>query len=135
MNTRCKSTAHCRHDCPTSTQKYMNTRLLRCIAALVTLCAALFGPARAHGQVFVTVDPSQNWIGYMNVFTLGNAYEFGFVDGPAALQATFTTNQLILQPNTNVWETTDTAWVQADGHTPNDIMDANILYVQNDTLY
>ena len=111
----------------------MNTRLLRCIAAVVTLCAALFGSARANAQVFVTVDPSQNWLGFMNVFTLGNAYEFGFVDAPAALQANFTTNQLILQPNTNVWETNDTAWVQGDGKTPNDIMDAN-MYVQNDTL-
>ncbi len=69
----------------------------------------------------------------MNVFTLGNTYEFGFADSTAALQAAFTTNQLILQPNTNVWETNDTAWVQADGKTPNDIMDAN-MYVQNDTL-
>ena len=91
----------------------------------------------------VTVDPTQNWIGYMNVFALpasgpsplGGAYEFGTSWATALLTADFIGNntELMLAPCTNVWETNDTYWVQADGMTPNKIMDAS-MYVQNDSL-
>jgi hypothetical protein len=85
----------------------------------------------------VTVDPSQAWSGYMNVSDLpaaGGAYDYGSVWGTADLRAAFTTtNQLTLSPCTNVWETTNTYYVQGDGVTPNKIMDAS-MYVQNDQL-
>ncbi|MBW8864204.1 MAG: hypothetical protein JF609_04625, partial [Verrucomicrobia bacterium] len=52
----------------------------------------------------------------------------------SALRGSFvSTNQLLLQPDTNVWETSDTFWVQADTVTPNKMMDAS-FYVQKDSL-
>jgi hypothetical protein len=111
----------------------LNTHL----AVLLSVATLSLGLAKSHAQALVKVDPNQNWIGYMNVFQLpanGGGYGFGSVWGTSALRAGFTgTNQLILQPCTNVWETLDTVWVQADGVTPNEIMDAN-FYVQDDTL-
>jgi hypothetical protein len=95
--------------------------------------------AAAGPSATVTVDPSQSWIGYMNVFDLpvsaggdGN-YVFGNPWATTDLQAYFTTTNLTLEPCTNIWETTDTFYVQANGTTPNKSMDAS-LYVQNDNL-
>jgi hypothetical protein len=87
-------------------------------------------------QTTVNVDPGSPWIGYMNVFNLpadGGAYQFGGSWGTADLRAAFSGNTLTLAPCTNVWETTDTYWVKADGVSPNKQMDAN-MYVQNDAL-
>jgi hypothetical protein len=87
-------------------------------------------------QTIVNVDPASPWVGYMNVFNLpsaGGAYQFGSSWGTADLRAAFAGNTLTFAPCTNVWETTDTYWVQADGVTPNKTMDAN-MYVQNDAL-
>jgi hypothetical protein len=83
--------------------------------------------------VQLTVDPTQNWIGYMNANQFSGADIINEPFGTAALQAYFTGTNLFLLPCTNVWETTDTVYVQANGQTPNAIMDAN-MYVQNDTL-
>jgi hypothetical protein len=115
----------------------MKTPMPKLIVLVLTLCAVLAGSARVNAQALVTVDPSQAWIGYMNVFQLpanGGGYDFGSAWGTGSLQAAFTGNGcLTLSPCTNVWETTDTYWVQADGLTPNQSMDAN-MYVQNDSL-
>jgi PEP-CTERM motif len=96
--------------------------------------------ANANAQTVLTVDPTQSWIGFMNVFAINpggtpnyGAYEFGSAWGTADLQASFAGPVLTLSPCTNVWETTDTYWVQADGMTPNKWMDAS-MYVQNDAL-
>jgi hypothetical protein len=100
-------------------------------------CALLLGAVTAHAQTTnVNVDPTQNWIGYVNVFELpsnGGAYDFGSVWATGALTAYFSDGALFIIPNTNLWETTDTYYVQADGVTPNKIIDAN-MYVQNDAL-
>jgi hypothetical protein len=92
---------------------------------------------RANAQITVQVDPHvATWIGFMNVFNLpadGGAYQFGNPWGTADLQAAFSGTSLTLAPCTNVWETTDTYWVKADGVSPNKNMDAN-MYVQNDGL-
>jgi hypothetical protein len=114
----------------------MKIRLTKLVALLMALGTILGGTSRLNAQVLVTVDPSQPWIGYMNVFALpanGGGYLFGFVDGTAALRANFSTTNLTLSPCTNVWETTDTSYVQADGRTPAVDMDAN-LYVENNSL-
>jgi hypothetical protein len=93
----------------------------------------------ASAAIEVTVDPSQAWIGYMNVFNIpsqGGGYVFGQPWGTGALTAFFDpsdTVSLTLEPCTNVWETSDTFWVQADKATPNKTCDAS-MYVQNDTL-
>ncbi|HWF19310.1 MAG TPA: hypothetical protein VG754_08580 [Verrucomicrobiae bacterium] len=114
----------------------MKTRISNLMVLFLALCAFVCGTVRVNSQVLVTVDPNQNWIGYMNVFQLpadGGAYEFGSTWGTADLRGVFGTTNLVLSPCTNVWETQDTAWVKADGMTPNDNMDAN-FYVQNDSL-
>jgi hypothetical protein len=109
------------------------------IFSLLTLCA-LFGiTTRGNAQTNITVkvDTSQSWVGFMNWFNLpanGGAYVAGGTWGTAALQAVYLgTTNLDLSPCTNVWETTDTYWVQANGTTPNKIMDAN-FYVDTTSL-
>jgi hypothetical protein len=115
----------------------MKTRIQKLIIPLLALCAFIGGAARVNAQVSVTVDPSQSWVGYMNVFALpvnGGAYIFGQVWGTADLRGAFIgATNLLLQPCTNVWDPANSFWVQADGVTPNTIMDAS-FYVQNDIL-
>jgi hypothetical protein len=115
----------------------MKTRTQKLIMPLLALCAFIGGAAGVKAQVSLTVDPNQPWIGYMNVFALpvdGGAYIFGQSWATSDLRAAFSgTTNLILQPNTNVWETSDTFYVQGDGMTPNTIMDAS-FYVEDNTL-
>ncbi len=114
----------------------MKKTIIQLFILVITSCSCLLAPAGARAQVLLQVDPSQPWIGYMNVFALpvnGGAYEFGFADGTAALQAVFSSTNLVLSPCTNVWETVDTTYVQADGRTPAVDMDAN-FYVENNAL-
>lgn len=102
--------------------------------SILVMCACLGITARVNSQtVQLTVDPTQNWIGYMNAAGFNGANLFNSSYGTAALQAYFVGTNLDLLPCTNVWETTDTTYVQADGKTPNANMDAN-MYVQNDAL-
>lgn len=103
---------------------------------LAICCAAVQCLTTANAQTQLIVDPSQSWIGYMNVFSRpadGGAYQFGGSWGLSDLRGSFSPGQLTLLPCINVWETTDTYWVKADGVTPNKNMDAN-FYVQNDSL-
>lgn len=112
------------------------------LVVMVLAASALFcGAFRANAQTQLLLDPTQNWIGYMNVFNLpsaGGGYQFGSAWGTADLRAHYNSatapyTSLTLTPCTNVWETKDTYWVQPDGVSPNKQMDAN-YYVQNDTL-
>lgn len=97
--------------------------------------ALLFGALCAHAQTQLLLDPTQNWIGYMNVSDLpsaGGGYEFGSSWGTGALTAYYNsdTNELVLIPNTNLWETTDGYWFQTNNDDlPNKQMDAS-YYVQ-----
>jgi hypothetical protein len=110
------------------------------ITALAAL-ALLFGASRGSAQTQLLLDPTQDWVGYMNWFNLpsqGGAYVSGGTWGNADLRANYFPvtsphSEVIIQPCTNVWETKDTYWVQADGLSPNKQMDAS-YYVQNDTL-
>ena len=114
----------------------MNTRTTKLTVFVLTLCALLGGSARVNAQTQLTVDTNQNWIGYMNVSALpanGGAFQFGQAWTNSMLQGGFSGTSLILAPCVNVWETNDDFYVQADGKTPNEIMDAN-FYVQNDAL-
>ena len=102
----------------------------------ITTCALLATTNQGNAQVTVGVDPTQSWIGYMNVFNVpadGGAYQFGNPWGTADLQASFSGSTLTLAPCVNVWETTDTYWVKPDGVSPNKNMDAS-MYVENDLL-
>lgn len=83
----------------------------------------------------VYVDPSQNWIGYMNVFDLSGNYQFGYAAPPADLDAGFTGGVAELTPCTSIYRdhpTNDTAWWNPDG-TGNKNMDAS-FYVEDATL-
>jgi hypothetical protein len=110
---------------------------IKTMAVVGMTACALFGTINhATAQITVGVDPTQSWIGYMNVFELpsnGGGYDFGNSWGTSDLQAIFSGATLTLSPCTNIWETTDTYWVQGDGVSPNKTMDAN-MYVQNDAL-
>jgi hypothetical protein len=91
----------------------------------------------ASAQTYVYVDPSQTWIGYMNVFDLpsnGGGYEFGSAWATADLDATFSGSVLTFTPNTSIDRDApnDPYWWNPDG-SPNKYMDAN-FYVQNDSL-
>jgi hypothetical protein len=71
----------------------------------------------------------------MNVFDLpaqGSGYEFGSSWGTGDLQANFNAGLLTLAPCTNVWNPTDTYWVQG-GSAPYKNMDAS-MYVQSTAL-
>src|ERR1700733_2893263 len=136
MNTNSIPHAICCAHPSTSLIKPMNTRIQRLIVPILTLCALLAGVVRGNSQTLVTVDPTQTWIGYMNVSQLpvnGGGYQFGSSWATGAFQAFFGGTNLTLSPCTNVWETNDAYWVQGDGLTPNEIMDAN-FYVQDNTL-
>lgn len=97
--------------------------------------AALFGTSAALADVNVTVDSSQTWLGFMNVFELpvgGGAYVFGSPWATADLPATFSGPVLRLSPNTNTYNPNDSFWVNPDG-SGNKWMSAN-MYVENPSL-
>jgi hypothetical protein len=116
---------------------HFETLAVTALAVSVFIC----GSFRGNAQTQLLLDPTQKWVGYMNVFALpsaGGAYQFGQPWGTKDLRANYNSSTppystLIIQPCTNVWETTDTYWVQGDGISPNKQTDAS-YYVQNDTL-
>lgn len=101
------------------------------LAASILVC----GFRAANAQTQFLLDPSKNWIGFMNVYALpsaGGGYLFGSAWGTGSLTAYYDshTNILTLIPCTNIWETTDGYWVQTNNNDlPNKQMDAN-YYVQ-----
>lgn len=99
-------------------------------------CALLIGSVTAQSQTTnVYVDPSQNWIGYMNIFDLpsnGGALEFGQAWGTTALPAVFNGSLLTIGPNVNTYNASDPYWANPDG-SGNKTCDAS-FYVQNDAL-
>jgi len=109
---------------------------MKSLAKTVALCALLVTGVRAHAAITVGLDPTQNWIGYMNVFNLpsaGGGYQFGSGWGTADLCATFTGPTLKLTPNTindpsSYWYTPS----GGPGAQGNKIMDAN-FYVEDST--
>lgn len=119
----------------------MKLTLKNLIVKGLILSSVFCGISKSNAQTQLLLDPTQNWIGYMNVFNLpadGGAYQFGSAWGLGALiqyytPATAPYTTVTLLANTNVWETTDTYWVKADGISPNKNMDAS-YYVQNDAL-
>ena len=108
------------------------------LVPVLTLCAALLTGVQLNAQATFTVDPSQTWIGYMNVFELpsnGGGYDFGSPWGTGALDANFTGPTLTLTPNSNIDATDpiDSYWWQApnDGTTPGNHTMAASMYVQD----
>ena len=80
----------------------------------------------------VGVDSSRTWLGYMNVYDLGNNYLWGNAWGTADLPAVFSGSTLTLSPNVNVYNAVDPYWVNPDGSGAK-LMDAN-FYVEDASL-
>ncbi|MGO9585936.1 MAG: PEP-CTERM sorting domain-containing protein [Limisphaerales bacterium] len=106
----------------------------------VAVCAVLGAAINLNAQTF-TVDPTQNWIGYMNVFELpqhGGGYDFGSPWATSALDAYFTGPTLTLTPNSNIDATDpiDSYWWQApnDGTSPGNHIMAASMYVEDDNF-
>jgi len=101
------------------------------------VCAVLGAAINLNAQT-VTLDPSQSWVGYMNVFNLpsaGGAYQFGSSWGTADLTATFAGSTLTLGPNqindpNSYWYTP----AGGPGSVGNKVMDAN-MYVETTGTY
>ncbi len=104
------------------------------LAVLFAACALSASLEQASAQTNVYVDPALGWQGYMNVFDLGNNYQFGTGWGTADLAASFSGAVLTLAPNhigdPNPYWYTPSGQAGATG---NKIMDAN-YYVQDDSL-
>jgi hypothetical protein len=107
----------------------MSKKLWACLAV-----GLLAGALSASANVSVTVDPGQPWIGYMNVYDLGNVYQWGSGWGTADLIAYFTGPVLTLKPN-SIGDANEYWYVGggAPGHPGNKIMEAN-MYVEDGTL-
>ena len=58
-----------------------------------------------NAQNNIAVDAADNWTGYMNVFDMSNAYQFGSGWGVSDLKTTLdlTANNITLQPNFNTY--------------------------------
>ena len=58
-----------------------------------------------NAQNNIAADPADNWVGYMNVFDMSNAYQFGSGWGLSDLKTTLdvTANTITLQPNFNTY--------------------------------
>jgi hypothetical protein len=73
------------------------------LAVVVMGIAVLATAARVDADVTVKVDPSSDWVGFMNVFELpenGGGFVFNGVWGTADLVAVFSGPTLTLSPNT-----------------------------------
>ena len=111
-------------------------------------CAALNGTAAGgcgpytsswsdqSGGNYVTVNASDNWFGFMNVFEnpadpnpcCGGGFVFNSFWGVPDLATTLNggTNEIVLQPNFNTYNANDPFWSDGNGG-GNKIMDANTL--------
>ena len=111
-------------------------KLVRNLLSISLATGVVFASAPSSQAATVTVDPSQTWIGYMNVFALpsaGGGYQFGSSWGTADLTATFSGPTLTLGPNcindpNAYWYTP----AGGPGATGNKIMDAS-MYVETPT--
>ncbi|MBI5171222.1 MAG: hypothetical protein HZA61_17175 [Candidatus Eisenbacteria bacterium] len=97
------------------------------------LVAGAMSVSVARADVVVTINPSETWNGYMNVFELpsnGGGYVFGSGWGTADLNATFSGSNMVFTPNTigdpnPFWYTPS----GGPGATGNKVMEAN-MYVE-----
>lgn len=120
----------------------MKATIKKLLMMNLVLCALFGGAARSQAQssTSLILDPNQDWIGYVNVFTLpqnGYAYQFGSAWAPSALTVYYDTpaapyNTLTIIANTNTYAPGNAYWVNPDG-SGNEIVDAS-YYVQNDSL-
>jgi hypothetical protein len=107
-------------------------KIMKFAMKFLSICAVLGAAVNLNAQT-VTVDPSQAWIGFMNVNNLpadGGGYQFGSGWATGDLVATFSGSALTLSPN--AINDPATYWYiggGAPGAVGNKIMDAN-MYVE-----
>ena len=89
-----------------------------------------------QAQNSVSFDTSATWYGYMNVFDLGGGYQFGSSWGLGDLKSTIDSscNTLTLQPNFNVYDSTDAYYTDPVTFDGAKMMEAN-TYVESSTLF
>src|SRR5579859_5732523 len=128
--------------CPSKTAEFMKSPLKKLIIKGLVVSAALCGLFSNTSQAQTTqllLDPTQTWIGYVNVFALpanGGGYQFGSSWGVGALTVYYDTNAapyhtLTVIANTNTYNPNDPYWVTNGAG--NKTVDAS-YYVQNDAL-
>jgi len=103
----------------------LNKLLLTALTAGAFIGASL--PSNA--QITFTVDPGQTWSGYVNAFELdGTTFATGFPDATADLRANFAGSDLLLQPNTRLYDTVvgDAFWVDQITFEANKVIEANM---------
>jgi hypothetical protein len=108
------------------------------LAALLLAAGAMLIGAKSARAATVGVDPTQTWTGYMAWSpvasdALSNGGTGSSTWGVPDLRAVFTSTNLTLSPNTNVYNPTDPVWVNPDGSGAN-IMTAD-GYVETSNLY
>ena len=86
-------------------------------------------------QLNITADPSDNWTGFMQVYEFDGTYAFGNTWNIEDLKTTLDLNsqEIILQPNFNAYDSDDPYWVNEDG-SGNKIMEA-ITQVESTTAF
>lgn len=98
---------------------------------LLALLFSLGFSANVNGQNNISANPSDNWVGYMNVFDMSGAYQFGSGWGVADLKTTLDlgANTITLQPNFNTYDDNpgDPYW--QNGALGNKLMEAS-TYVE-----
>jgi hypothetical protein len=116
----------------------MRGTLLKGLASLAGAAAIAMSCSSASADTSITVNPADNWIGFMNVFEIpqhGGGYVFGSSWGTADLTAVFNGPVLTLGPNcindpSPFWYTPS----GGPGSVGNKIMDAN-MYVETTGTY
>jgi hypothetical protein len=104
----------------------------------ITLILSILLLGNAFAQNEVTVETSQNWLGYVNAFDVSNdAFAFGFAYGAADLRATATATSMTLEPNIAIWtgEATNAAWFDQGAATQTAVkyIEAS-SYIENNAL-
>ena len=88
----------------------MKKNIVALLAGLIAVCSNYTALAGV-----VTIDGSQTWNGYMNVFDLTGSggkggYQFGSGWGLGAVKSTVTGNTITLEPNYNCFNANDGYW-------------------------
>ena len=92
-------------------------KLKKLLLATLTAGALLGGSLQSNAQLDFTVDPGQNWLGYINVFDQADNFQFGFGEGtPSTASANWApgpAQPLTMSPNTRLYDenVADPFWV------------------------
>jgi hypothetical protein len=87
----------------------------------ITFFALLLTITLGYSQTNVTVDPNENWVGFMNVFNAADdTFAFNFSYPVNQVKTTITESSITLQPNFAIWsaEANNAAWFDNPGNPP-----------------